>query len=179
MPLSLQEQRVLKKKSSSLGVELQPLIVVDDEGAADADTDTIMTAISYGAAPQDTDSLTSLNKADDVYSTQETSGLYHDENKPQQQPSDEHQRQVQLFRPENLAIPVCYLCVGLMQGKKLPTIRLRKSWKYPHLNTLNRSFETPLECLSARLGRVGSTTNYHRRHCHAPLYIQNYIWIHE
>jgi hypothetical protein len=122
MALSLQEKRALKKKSSSLGVELQPLVVYNnDETYADT-----ITSISYGAG--------------DEYFQQEACGLHHDETK-HQQPSDTQQRAVQLMRPENLAIPFCYLCVGLMQGRALQLcgFLLRMSVDlYPHITCVSQ-----------------------------------------
>jgi hypothetical protein len=85
MSVYTKEQRSLKKKSSSLGVELQALVIDDTE------------VVSYGA-PSDTESLMIQS---------ETAKSDGDQNVP---------RAVQLMRPENLAISMCYLCVGLMQG---------------------------------------------------------------
>lgn len=88
-----QQKKSLKKKSSSLGVELQPLVDVD------SDHDTAF----YGSP--------------DEYSSLETPhSLQEQENNAT---NAEPPRAVQLMRPENLAIPACYLCVGLMQGAYL------------------------------------------------------------
>jgi len=94
--MSSKQNKSLKKKSSSLGVELQPLVDGNDDST---------TCSHYGASlPNDGDFQ---QKQVGEYS------LPRHTNETQVVP-----RAAQLMRPENLAIPACYLCVGLMQGEQ-------------------------------------------------------------
>ncbi len=40
-------------------------------------------------------------------------------------------RSVQLLRKENIAVPACYLCVGLLQGELTNRVDMGEIWKCP------------------------------------------------
>lgn len=125
IPSMMHQQCSLKKKSSSLGVELQPLII---------DGNDTSTAISYGT-PNET-SLASQPTSHSIggYFYQGEKGLCSgdDDSLKQEETATSTSttneagvpRAVQLMRLENLAIPMCYLCVGIMQGRSSSSIGL-------------------------------------------------------
>lgn len=106
--MNTQQKKALKKKSSSLGVELKPLIHHHEKDTSNS---------NYGSPgfPSATDDA--------------THPITVDEYSAQQNRSEEGTRSFQLLRRENLAIPACYLCVGLMQGVPLRVYIALNAWK--------------------------------------------------
>ena len=99
--MNQQQKNALKKKSSSLGVELKPLVHCHED-------------TSYGSAPSDRW----------FHRSQEAGHANSEDEHLTRQNATEVPRAVQLMRPENLAISACYLCVGLMQGLSRPLLNV-------------------------------------------------------
>lgn len=131
-----QNTKSLKKKSSSLGVELQPLVLDD------------ATSVSYYGSPDDGEE-----------GRERTSTITQKEASEKEAVNEDSvatlPRATQLMRPESLAIPACYLCVGLMQvrvSSYLTVVRLvwfhlfhSRSTNFIILGT----FKAVVECLSS------------------------------